>query len=285
MTLTGPGPGPWRTEVQTPGPRPQRPYRYTESVPSRATSRLVLSYWSFQSDDAPPPDERYTVFPDGCASIAYVRPLSGPRVLALVGPRVSPLYPPVYRGSRIWGVRLWPDAIGPVLGLEARTIRNHFGALPVAAASRLVGMTEALPASDDPDLVFPALEARVTVLLEEAPDPDPRVRAAIRAIVARRGEGSMEDVARTAAIGLRHLQRIFPEATGLTLREYARVRRLREALALRLTPGSPNWSAIAADTGFVDHSHLTREFVALAGIAPSLAANQLQTTVHLGVRP
>ena len=95
----------------------------------------------------------------------------------------------------------------------------------------------------------------------------------------------MGEVARASAVGLRHLQRMFPDATGLTLREFARVRRLREALALRLTAPVPSWSRIAAQTGFVDHAHLTREFVALAGIAPSLAATQLQTTDHHGVRP
>lgn len=95
----------------------------------------------------------------------------------------------------------------------------------------------------------------------------------------------MEDVARDAAVGLRHLQRLFPEATGLTLREFARVRRLREALALRLTPDAPAWSRIAAGAGFVDHSHLTREFLALIGVAPTAAARQMKRTAHQGVRP
>jgi AraC-like DNA-binding protein len=191
----------------------------------------------------------------------------------------------VYPGHRIWGIRLWPDAIGPVLGLDARNIRDHFGALPSPAAARFAGLPAALPDSDDPDLVFPAVDAWVSDLSGGTPDPDPRVRQAIREIVARRGEGSMADVARASSIGLRQLQRIFQDATGLTMREYARVRRLREALALRLSPESPNWSMIAADTGFVDHAHLTREFVALAGIAPTVAANQLMSTSHRRVRP
>ena len=122
-------------------------------------------------------------------------------------------------------------------------------------------------------------------VLASAPDPDPRVRAAVRSIVAQRGECAMDRVARDAALGLRHLQRVFPDATGLTLREFARVRRVREALALRLAPGHPRWSEIAADIGFVDHAHLTREFVALAGIAPSLAVVQLKTTAHHDVKP
>jgi AraC-like DNA-binding protein len=246
---------------------------------------MVLSYWSFQADAAPPPDEPYTVFPDGCASVAVVNTPFAPKLLALVGPRVSAFLPPVYPGQRIWGIRLWPDAIGPVLGLSARGIRDHFGVLPAIAATRFAGIPGSLPDCDDPEVVFPVLDAWMTDLLGIIPNPDPRVRQAIREIVTRRGEGVMEDVARAASIGLRQLQRLFSDATGLTLREYARVRRLREALALRLAPETPNWSVIAAHTGFVDHSHLTREFVALAGIAPSVAASQLLAIEHRRVRP
>ena len=205
--------------------------------------------------------------------------------LALVGPRATHFQPPFSQGTRIWGVRFWPDAIGPALGLEARAVRDHFGGAPQPAAAKFARLAHELPVSDDPDVVFPALDALVSSALASAPAPDPRVRVAIRKIVAQRGEGSMDDVARAAAIGLRHLQRLFPDATGLTLREYARVRRLREALAMRLSPARPGWSVIAANTGFVDHSHLTREFVALAGMPPSAAAVQLRTTVHREVKP
>lgn len=270
----------------TPTPHVPHPlFRYTEHPPSAAASRLVLSYWSFQADAPPPPDEPYTVFPDGCASVACVRSGQGAAFVAVVGPRVTHFRPPIVAGTRIWGIRFWPDAVGPALGVSAVQLRDAFGALPSAAHVAFAELDTVLPRSDEPDVVFPVLDAWTSANLGCAVEPDPRVRTAVRAIVARRGEGSMEDVARQAAIGLRHLQRLFREATGLTLREYARVRRLREALAMRLTPSSPRWSEIAAGTGFVDHAHLTREFMALAGVSPSTAAVQLRTTAHRGVRP
>ena len=278
------GPGAWGAGNHAPGPRPQAPFRYTEAQPSPAIAGLVLSYWSFQSD-APPPYEPYTVFPDGCASVACVRSGQGPAFIALVGPRVTHFTPPFGTGTRIWGIRFWPDAIGPALGVSAPTLRDFFGGLPPDFPAPFAELDAVLPRSDDTDVVFRALDAWTTATLAQTVEPDPRIRAAVRAIVAGRGEGSMEDVARQAAIGLRHLQRLFREATGLTLREYARVRRLREALAMRLTPSSPRWSQIAAGTGFVDHAHLTREFVALAGAPPSVAAEQMSMTAHRGVRP
>ena len=112
-----------------------------------------------------------------------------------------------------------------------------------------------------------------------------RIRVLVATDVAARGEVSMSDIARAANVGLRHLQRRFPDATGLTLREYARVRRLREALARRLADGSEGWSRVAAETGFVDQAHLTREFVALTGATPRHASRRLDATQHDTVTP
>ena len=194
-----------------------------------------MSFWSFQAD-ALMPDEPYTVFPDGCVSISCVNTGTGQSFMALIGPRVTHLRPPFSKGTRIWGIRLWPDAIGPAFGVPARVLRDQFGALPRGATRPFHDLHDEIPRTDDPDEVFPFLDSWVTSVLRNAPDPDPRVRTAIHAIVRQRGEGSMDEVARKAAIGLRQLQRLFPDATGLTLREYARIRRLREALAMRLAP-------------------------------------------------
>ncbi len=260
-------------------------YRYAERQPSAALAPWVLSFWSFQADaiaaDAPP----YTVWPDGCASIALIRATGNGGMVIFTGPRVKALQPPVRPHSRIWGVRLWPDVIRGVLGLEPRSLRDRFGPAPTPLAERFATLESALPRSDDADAVLPAFDAWMRRWLREAPMPDPRIRAAIRTIVAARGEVAMAVVAREAGLGLRQLQRRFPAETGLTLREWARVRRLREALVLGVTSGRGQWSRIAAETGFFDHAHLSREFVALTGLAPSAAARQLGTTEHDAVTP
>jgi AraC-like DNA-binding protein len=225
------------------------------------------------------------VFPDGCASVVLVRTAQGVSFIALVGPRSTKLNPPFSAGTRIWGIRFWPDAISAALGVPARSLRDYFGELPRSIKRSFGELDRLVPRTDDPRQAFPIIDRWVSETMASAPDPDPRIRRAIRSIVARRGEGHLDHVARDAAIGLRQLQRLFPDATGLTLREFARVRRLREALALHLTPDAPGWSEIAAGTGFVDHSHLTREFLALVGVAPTVAARQMKRILHRGVRP
>lgn len=265
-------------------PRGTPPYRYAERAPSAAIAPWVLSLWSFQADATPPETEPYTVWPDGCVSIGVSRD-AHMTMLICVGPRITALRPPVTAGRRLWGLRLWPDVVERVTGIAARDLRDHVGPAPGPVAQRLRGLDAALPAGDDVDAVLRALDAFLAERLADCALPDGRIRAAVREIVAHGGEVAMPDVARAANVGLRHLQRRFPDATGLTLREYARVRRLREALGRRMADQRAGWSRVAAETGFVDHAHLTREFVALTGVQPSWVARQLDGTGHDAVRP
>ena len=67
----------------------------------------------------------------------------------------------------------------------------------------------------------------------------------------------------------RTLQRIADRFFGLSLHAMIRRRRLQEgAERLRADPGL-TLAALAADLGYADHAHFTRDFTALLGITPS----------------
>ncbi|MFN0100380.1 MAG: helix-turn-helix domain-containing protein [Gemmatimonadaceae bacterium] len=258
---------------------------YIERAPDAAIAPWVLSFWSFQSDEVPADLPPYTVWPDGCTSICVIRAPEIRDALGIVGPRYTGHSRSVSSHWRVWGFRLWPDTTATLTGISPRALRDLIGPPPDAIQRRFSTLASSLPQSDDADVIFPAMARWLARALADAPAPDPRIRAAVRAIVAAKGEVKMSDVARESALSVRQLQRLFPDATGLTLREYARVRRLREALAHRIAAQPPGWSRIAAETGYTDHAHLTREFVALLGFAPSAAARQLMRTGHQDVVP
>jgi AraC-like DNA-binding protein len=78
---------------------------------------------------------------------------------------------------------------------------------------------------------------------------------------------SLEELARRANLSPYHLNRIFSREVGLPPHRYqiaVRVGRARELLA-RDTP----IARVAAETGFADHSHLTRTFKRLVQVPPS----------------
>jgi len=72
----------------------------------------------------------------------------------------------------------------------------------------------------------------------------------------------------------RHLAGRFRHQVGLGPKEAGRV--LRFSRAVRLLDRTPSLSDLAAGTGYADHSHLVREFHALAGCTPSQLAAELR---------
>jgi AraC-like DNA-binding protein len=72
----------------------------------------------------------------------------------------------------------------------------------------------------------------------------------------------------------RRLQRLFSEYVGVSPKWVMRRARLHEA-ALRADSGEEiDWAALAADLGYSDQSHLTRDFTATLGIPPARYASQ-----------
>jgi AraC-like DNA-binding protein len=75
------------------------------------------------------------------------------------------------------------------------------------------------------------------------------------------------EIARTIGCSPFHLSRVFHEITGLTIPQYRKRLRIHDALR-RLNDGEHDLAAIAAASGFADHSHMTRSIVAQYGTPP-----------------
>jgi AraC-like DNA-binding protein len=59
------------------------------------------------------------------------------------------------------------------------------------------------------------------------------------------------------------------DACGVTPKRLASVLRFERAVRLARSRTSRSWSQIAAECGYADHAHLTREFQRFAGESPS----------------
>ncbi|GAA3335034.1 hypothetical protein GCM10020358_01710 [Amorphoplanes nipponensis] len=95
----------------------------------------------------------------------------------------------------------------------------------------------------------------------------PDISHAFRRLLGAGGRLAVRDLAGEVGWSPRHLTDRFRAETGLGLKQAARVIRFDRARR-RLAPGAP-LARVAAETGFCDQAHLTREFRALAGCSPS----------------
>lgn len=117
-----------------------------------------------------------------------------------------------------------------------------------------------------------SLEAAVDLFEAEIAARLPRIRAlhpAVAGALAALAEGArVGDV--VAASGLAHAKfiSIYRDDVGLAPKQHARVLRFQRARAALVDPRR-TLADVAAETGYADQAHLTREFSDIAGVTPA----------------
>ena len=110
------------------------------------------------------------------------------------------------------------------------------------------------------------------LLCSVRPEQDPvaeRVAALVSRITADPGLRRVDQLAAASGMTARSLQRLFADYVGVSPKWVMRRARLHEA-AERADSGEPvDWASLAADLGYADQAHLTRDFTATIGISPT----------------
>lgn len=88
--------------------------------------------------------------------------------------------------------------------------------------------------------------------------------------LAARGETpGVAELSEALHLSERTLERAFQERLGLSPRTFRRIQRLQRVLAGLGSGQAGSLAELAVESGYADHAHLTREFRALMGRAPS----------------
>jgi len=187
-------------------------------------------------------DIDHRVVPDGCADIIVTD-----RGAIAVGLADAAFVHALAGGSWCVGVRLRPGAVRAVLGVPGLELRNASVAL---------------------DDVVGAARARtlIDVVVDEQALPgdlEPEVTGALTLLRSR----SVDEAAGAMGISARHLRRLLLDTTGLGPKDHQRVMRFRAFLA-SAERGMP-LAAAAAEAGYADQPHLTREVRRLSGLTPA----------------
>ncbi|MFF7291883.1 helix-turn-helix domain-containing protein [Microbacterium sp. NPDC008134] len=165
------------------------------------------------------------------------------------------------------GALLRPAAVGALLDDPAALVD---GIRPFAAPDLHDAVAEAMRSGEGHRArateAFGAwLTARVGVLDDAAR----QANALAVELLGERGATSPEEATTRLAVSVRTLQRMAHRYVGIAPAAMIRRRRLQEAAQrVRDDPGV-DLSRIAAELGYADHAHLTRDFRAVLGFAPS----------------
>jgi AraC-like DNA-binding protein len=240
------------------------PPGYHEWPAPAALRDAVACLWAQVTDDE---DRAGLVLPDGCTDLIWTQGQGA----SVAGPDTGPVPTTMSAGTVILGARFRPWAGGPALGIPLSELRDQRADLaelrpadarrlsatldPATAAARVLDVTSALVAGARPD---PAVSQAARLL------SDPRARA--------------EAVAAEVDLSLRQLRRRCHAAVGYgpkTLQRVLRFRRFVSRIDARSpSPGVLDLADLAAQAGYADQAHLTRECGRLAGLTPAALARQ-----------
>lgn len=263
-----------------------RALRYAEYRPGGIARSVALSYWSFDVRALPSPDFTHRVWPDGCCSLVVVQ-IDG-RIVAqrVQGTLSEPIDVAVAPGTAYRGIRFRPE-------MGARWLRRAAVMLPGLNIDAFEVFGDALApllarlaaASDDASCVasFDAWIAARCATDGALLSSDPLVRRTVDLLLDRDGQCRMASVARALGVHPRTIQRRFQSAVGLTPKAFAQIRRTQAVIRRAAeTDGaaSPSWSRAAAEAGFADQAHLTRDVRRRTMMSPTRLRERLAAIEH-----
>jgi AraC-like DNA-binding protein len=128
------------------------------------------------------------------------------------------------------------------------------------------------------DARFAALDAALAARLPDAHNPSPEVAWAWRQLTISGGRVPIATLAEELRWSPKRLIARFREQVGLPPKQVARLLRFQRATNLFLATETPDWGALARQSGYYDQSHLIHEFQRFAGDTPhGLARRRLVT--------
>jgi AraC-like DNA-binding protein len=238
------------------------PAGYTEWAAPAALRHAVACLWAQVTTSGA--DRAGLVLPDGCTDLVWEQG----RGAFVAGPDTGPVLTVMAAGSVMLGVRFRPSAGGPALGIPLSELRDQ----RVDLADLRPGHARRLPATLDLDTAAArALDVVAALIIDGAPDPavtraagllcDPLVRA--------------ENVAADIGLSMRQLRRRCHATVGYGPKTLQRVLRFRRFVSrIDACPDVLDLAAIAAEAGYADQAHLTRECGKLSGLTPAALARQ-----------
>ncbi|MFK4730620.1 helix-turn-helix domain-containing protein [Agromyces mediolanus] len=251
------------------------PIGMTRHAPAPALAALVRHYWI----------PRWTLPPGRSVT---QRVLEYPSAnLVVEGGEAAVWGPSPGLGSRTltgsgwaFGVLLQPGVAPLLLGLPARALVGAERGVPLAdvpgADDALPRVAAATAAGDEAGAVA-AFEHWFGGLGLTPDDDALTVRRLVERAEHDRGLTRVAQLAESEGLGIRRLERLVREQLGLTPRWLIRRYRLQEAAERLAGEGSPPLAELAAELGYADQAHFTREFRTVIGETPGGYARAART--------
>jgi len=240
-------------------------HTYRELAPPVGLAPYLRCFWSETTADHQQPGTM-CVLPDGCIDVVW---LAGHQPM-VVGSATRAMFPLLPSGTTIVGARFEPGMTAGLLGAPADRVANldvpisdlwGRDAAPVRQCFDMSGT-----ATDGISALSELLVGRLCIVGEAG---DPLVTMLARLLVAE-PHTPLAILVDRAGLGERQVRRRFEAAIGYGPKTFQRIMRFHRWLDLAEASPSDERSLVdlAAEAGYADQAHMTREVTRLAGLPP-----------------
>ncbi len=246
----------------------RRDYELTRLPPPSGLEHLVERCWTVTWEVPAGRPASATVLPHPCVNLV----LDAGRLHVGGVMRELFTYHLVGRGA-VFGVKFRPGGFRPFLGGPVADLTDRVSPLAELWGPQVAALEGALAAAASTQ---ERIEAAGAFLRARQPPADANVELVgriVRALLADRSVGRVEDVTARFGLTTRSLQRLFREYVGVPPKWVLQRYRLHEAAA-RLADGpAGGWASVAAELGYFDQSHFIRHFTRAIGLTPTAYAD------------
>ena len=246
-------------------------FRYAEAEPSPRLAPFVVHYWTVTWDLTGRPPYEQHVLPYPSVNVTFTPGRC--RVAGVPRGRFSEV---LTEAGRVFGARFRPGGFRPFLTGPVSSITGRF--VPVAEVFGAAGreLSERILAAADEDAVE-VMDAFLTGFGPRRDADADLVAAAVGRAVADPAIIRVDQLAADVGVGVRRLQRLFRDHVGVGPKWVIRRYRLHEAAARAAGGADLDLVGLAAELGYSDQAHLTRDFTALVGVPPARYARSQLT--------
>lgn len=252
--------------------------KYFTIAPTERLAKYVRYYWVLEGEASPEQPYIYRSMADGCAELIFHyngifdELMTGSNTEKSVAAGLATPSQTFRRFSipqnfGIFGVYLYPYAVGQLFGIKGADLKNQLLDLKTVLGAAANELEEKMMLSncnaERVKIISTFLENSV---LHDA-QQQPGIFESIRYILQTNDTANVAALAKQHFLSTRQFQRNFKDATGMSPKTFSRIVRFQTALAQYQTKDK-TLTQIAYECGYYDQSHFIQDFKEFSGHNP-----------------
>jgi AraC-like DNA-binding protein len=253
---------------------------YKEYKPAHQLQEWVECYWKFvapPNNAAPVTPFEHVYPPEGSCSLLFIKvPAIHYQGIFFAGPSTQVHEVTVFPGSITIGIRLKPGYSLCLNNIDPGTIINSSIAIPEPTKWQTDFLNGLSVDFNDPEILDDLLLQNCLPITVK---PDQRIITAVDLIIKKAGDISIADLCNQCFLGERQLQRLFTKQTGIGIKQFCQIRRLRQAVVDLYVQRRP-WAQMVVERGFTDQAHFYKSFRNVAAYKLDRFLNHIDLIDH-----